>query len=434
MEVQDSMGLTDDEKTDVALFRFSLIAPLLNNQVADPRAYLEDVASKVWDVPHYGKKEYNFRTIQHWLSDYRKHNIDGLKPQPRSDRGSSRVITEELGGLIIDHRQENRHLSVMLFYDLLAKEGVLLRSWVSYHSVYRFLKARNLARPDLDDAPVKDRRRFAFDEVNRLWQGDMMVGPKVLSGGKKRQSFLFAFLDDCSRIFTHACFVLEQNLDTMKRVYIEAVLRRGLPQVVYLDNAKVYRSQLFHAACARMGTTVAHAEVYDASSKGKIERAFRTVRERFLVLLPEPVASLDELNKLFWKWLEEDYHRRVHSSLGMSPLDKYLSQIQKVRTADDPEAVWKLFMRREQRRVKSDATISILGKTFEVPSALIGKRVEVRFDDFLDDVLLYEGDTPAGRGKPVILADNALVRREKYRDKDVQPISFHEALRRKEEG
>ncbi len=260
-----------------------------------------------------------------------------------------------------------------------------------------------------------------------------MVGPKVLVDGKKRQSFLFAFLDDCSRVFTHASFALDQTMDTMKRVYIEAVLRRGCPGIVYLDNAKIYRSQLFHAACARMGTTVAHTEIYDGASKGKIERAFRTVRERFLVLHPEPVSSLDDLNQLFWRWLEDDYHRRVHSSLGMSPLDKYLSQIQTVRVVDDPETVWRLFMRREQRRVNNDGTISILGKTFEVPCALIGKKVEARFDDNLEEVLIYEGDVQVGKAKPVNLGDNALVRREKSDKEDRQPISFQEALKRKEE-
>jgi len=391
------------------------------------------VASKTWDVPHYGKKEYNAKTIRRWLWDYRQRNIDGLKPQPRSDRGSSRVIPDDLGKRIVDRRLENPHLSVMLFYDLLAKEGVLLRSGVSYHSLYRFLRQKGLAKPNLDDAPPKDRRKFAYDEVNRMWQGDMMVGPKVLAGGKKRQSFLFAFLDDCSRIFTHACFVLDQGFDAMKRVYIEAVLRRGIPQIVYLDNAKIYRSQLFHTACARMGTIVAHTEPYDGPSKGKIERAFRTVRERFLVLQPEPASSLDELNQLFWQWLEEDYHRRVHSSLGMSPLDKYLSQIQTVRVIDDPDAVRRLFMKREQRRVNNDGTISIHGKTFEVPCALIGKRVEARFDDYLEEILIYDGDIQVGKAKPVSLADNALVRREKGSKEDRQPLSFHEALKRREE-
>jgi len=69
------------------------------------------------------------------------------------------------------------------------------------------------------------------------------------------------------------------------------------------------------------------------------------------VLHPEPVVSLEELNNAFWQWLEEDYHRRVHSALGMSPLDKYLSQIKTIRVVDDPDAVYKLFMKREQRRV-----------------------------------------------------------------------------------
>lgn len=49
---------------------------------------------------------------------------------------------------------------------------------------------------------------------------------------------------------------------------MEAVLRRGIPKLVYLDNGKVYRSKLFHTACASMGTTVSHTEPYDAASKG----------------------------------------------------------------------------------------------------------------------------------------------------------------------
>lgn len=71
-----------------------------------------------------------------------------------------------------------------------------------------------------------------------------------------------------------------------------------------------------------MGTTVSYTEPCDAASKGKIERFFRTVRERFLPLLPHSMTCLDELDQAFWQWLEEDYHRRVHSALGMSPLHK----------------------------------------------------------------------------------------------------------------
>ncbi len=430
------MALNEEQKMEVALFRFGLIAPLLNNQVDDPKAYLERISSLVHDVPYYGKKEYCEKTFRRWLWDYRKNNLEGLKPQNRKDKGSSRVISEVLAEKIIAFRHENPGLSVMLLYDQMAKDGLILRSKVSYHSVYRFLKKKNLAKPLVDKVVAKDRKRFAYDEVNRMWQGDMMAGPYVLVNGRKKPTYLFAFIDDCSHMVTFAQFSFEQNFEVMKKVYIEAVIRRGIPKIVYLDNGKVYRSQLFHLACAQMGTTVSHTQPYDAPSKGKIERFFRTVRERFLPLLSYPVTSLDELNRAFGKWLEEDYHRRVHSSLGMSPLDKYLSLVNQVKFARKPDLIRELFLKREYRRVHNDATVSIGGRLFEVPSTLIGQKVEVRFElNDLSKILIYTNDKFVGQGLPVQLADNARVRRKRSEnDTSPQVLSFHTALLQKESG
>jgi transposase InsO family protein len=425
------MALTDDQKMDVALFRFGLIAPLLNNQVDDPKGYLEMLSNQVFDVPHLGRRDYSAKTFRCWVWNYRRDNIEGLKPQNRRDRGFSRVISAGLGAKIIAFRQENPTLSVKLLYDQMIREGILLRSEVSYHSVYRFLKERKLSKPLAGVAPVKDRKPFAFDEVNRLWQGDMMVGPRVLVNGKKKPAYLFAFIDDASRM-VYGEFALEQNFEAMKKVYIETVLRRGVPQVVYLDNGKIYRSQVFHGACARMGTVVSHAEPYDAASKGKIERFFRTVRERFLVSLSIPLSSLESLNTAFWLWLEEDYHRRVHSSLDMSPLDRYLSQANHVRVVNDPNSLNRLFMKRESRRVNNDATISVSGRLFEVSPGLIGQRVEVRFDFALSEVLVYKDDACIEAARPVNVADNARVKRS--REKEVpEGLSFHQALIKREE-
>jgi hypothetical protein len=52
--------------------------------------------------------------------------------------------------------------------------------------------------------PVVQRKRFAYDTVNTLWQGDMSIGPYLTVGSKKCRTFLFAFLDDCSRLIPHA--------------------------------------------------------------------------------------------------------------------------------------------------------------------------------------------------------------------------------------
>lgn len=430
------MALTEEQKMEVALFRFGLIAPLLNGQVDNPKAYLEKISSQVYDVPYYGRKEYCERTFRRWLWDYRKDNLEGLKPQDRKDKGQSRTISKALAEKIIAFRHEHPGLSVMLLYDQMAKEGLILRSEVSYHSVYRFLKKKNLAKPLVDEVVVKDRKRFAYDEVNRMWQGDMMAGPYVHANGKKKPTYLFAFIDDCSRVVTSAQFSFEQNFEAMKKVYIEAVVRRGIPKIVYLDNGKVYRSQVFHWGCAQMGTTVTHTEPYDAPSKGKIERFFRTVRGRFLPLLSYPVDSLDELNRAFGKWLEEDYHRRIHSSLDMSPLDKYLSLINQVKFAREPDLVRELFLKRESRRVYNDATVSIGGRLFEVPPTLIGQRVEVRFETKdLREILIYVNDKFVAKGLPVQLADNAKIKRSRGKNNDhPQVLSFHEALLKREGG
>jgi len=423
------LPLNEEQKMDVALYRFSLLAPVLNNQVDDANAYFERVACQAHEVPHYGQRQYTVRTIRRWLYTYRRGGLDALKPQKRKDSGSFRCIPQVLQDKILAARQENPLITVALFYEELLRSGVLLRADASYYSVYRLLRKHGLVKV-ADAGPCKERKKFAFDQVNRLWQGDMMVGPCILVNDRKKSTNLFAFIDDCSRLVPFACFEQEQDLEALKRVYVEAVVRRGIPQTVYLDNAKIYRSKLFHEALARMGTVVAHTEPYDAASKGKIERFFRTVRERFLPMAGTP-CSIDELNMAFWQWLEEDYHRRVHSGIGMSPLDKYLSQAGCLKLVSDPEAVRRLFLKRETRRVNKDCTISVKGYLLEVPPELVGQRIEVRFDPGNPkEVFLYRDNELIAEATPVRMADNALIKRGRAAPEPL--LSFREALRKGE--
>ena len=65
-----------------------------------------------------------------------------------------------------------------------------------------------------------------------------------------------------------------------------------------------------------------HASPRAATTKGKIERFFRTVRDQFLVEIDDGV-ELVELNRLFSAWLEVVYHRRTHSETGQTPLERF---------------------------------------------------------------------------------------------------------------
>jgi hypothetical protein len=191
----------------------------------------------------------------------------------------------------------------------------------------------------------------------------------------------------------------------------EAFLRRGISKMLYTDNGKIFRSDTLHYACASLGILLTHTGPYDPASKGKIERFFGTVKTRFYPLLKaQPASSLEELNRRFWQWLEEDYHRKPHSSLdGKTPLEVYVSQASQIRLIEDPAILYPLFLKREYRKVKHDGTFSLNGQLYEVPERFIGQRIEIRYDE--QSVYVYEEGKPVAEANIVRFSDNAQVKR-----------------------
>ena len=60
-----------------------------------------------------------------------------------------------------------------------------------------------------------DRRRFAFAQAGELWMSDVMHGPSVLVGDRtRRKTYLIAFIDDATRLISHAAFALSENTAT----------------------------------------------------------------------------------------------------------------------------------------------------------------------------------------------------------------------------
>ncbi len=92
----------------------------------------------------------------------------------------------------------------------------------------------------------------------------------------------------------------------------------------------------------------------------------------------------------------------------------YMSRSSSLKMLDDPSILDPIFLRREIRKVRHDSTISVQNHLFELPPALIRKRVEGRFGpDDLSEVLIYDGGMEVARTKPVNLHENARVKREK---------------------
>jgi hypothetical protein len=200
----------------------------------------------------------------------------------------------------------------------------------------------------------------------------------VAVGDKLRKSYLFAFIDDCSRLVPHAEFYLNERIDSYCDALRKALRKRGLPRKLYVDNGPGFRSHHLAHITASLGIALIHSRPYRPEGRGKIERWFKTLRSQFLSLVPERV-SLEELNQALKEWIEDDYHARIHSSTQEAPLKRYLKHIHLIREA--PKDMEDYFRKRATRRVNKDRTVSLHGRLFEAPTGLIGKFVTLLYHE-----------------------------------------------------
>lgn len=93
------------------------------------------------------------------------------------------------------------------------------------------------------------------------------------------------------------------------------------------------------------------------------------------------------------------------------PLEVYLSQIDHVRLVNDPAELDPLFLKRENRTVKHDGTISLNNRLYELPERFIGQKVDIRYDEL--SIHVYERGKPVAQAIEVNFQDNALVKRKR---------------------
>jgi putative transposase len=155
----------------------------------------------------------------------------------------------------------------------------------------------------------------------------------------------------------------------------------GVPDAILVDRGSAFVSGQLARSCAVLGIRLIHAAPRAATTKGKIERFFRTVRGAFLVELQvRPPADLAALNRLFSAWLEVVYHRRVHGETKQTPLARLGEGDPPVLPT--PALLRDAFMWSQKRTVTKTATVSLHGNQYEVDAALVGQVCEMVFDPF----------------------------------------------------
>jgi putative transposase len=382
----------EDRATEVALFRYSLVRALADEEAS--KAERGQRARQLARQTHVGPGGVAINvsrgTIDRWTRMLRAGGFEALKPPARS---ANPRTPEEVLDLACRLRRERPERTAAHICELLAT----VNGWApDERTIQRHFNRAGLSRRI--SQPTVAFGRFEAAARNDLWTGDALHGPVV--GGKK--TYLFCFIDDFSRAFTGYRWGHAEDTLRLEAALRAGIERRGLPRRVYLDNGSAMVSHQLLGACAVLGMGLVHSRPGRPEGRGKIERAFQTVRHQFLVELDTAVVTdLVALNRLFSAWVETVYHRRPHSETGCAPIERFLAA--GPPTPPSPDQLREAFLWTERRAVTKTGTVSLFGNVYEVDPALVGRRVELVFDPFVlaDVAVRYEG-RPMGEAVPCV--------------------------------
>jgi putative transposase len=379
----------EERRTEIGLFRYGLIAPLLHRSLepGEMTAYLRTCAAHSHHIPYSRRQTLHQDTIWRYLARFREGGFEALLPKPRADSGCSRKLPETIIRKALALREELPSRSAQTIVEILRRDPEVPGELsLVPHTLSEILRRRGKPR-QTKALEVGHGRRFQREHANDLWQGDLLVGPYLPDPerpGKFRRTALFCFIDDHSRLVPYGEFFFQETLPRLERVFTVAILRRGLPQAIYVDNGKVYVSLRLAAACATLGIRQIHSTPYVPNTRGKIERFFGTLRSQFLSEVEAAgLTTLADLNASFQAWLEVVYHQALHSETGQAPLSRFQESLQQrpVSSADALQ-LRQAFLWRDKRRVTLTATVSLQGNRYGVDPLLSGQEVELRYDPF----------------------------------------------------
>jgi transposase InsO family protein len=369
----------------VALFRYGLIADLLHLPVGDRSLHtrLREKAAREYDIPGTTRRRVAAETLRDWLYAYRRAGFDGLKPRLRADHGHARALPQAVADQLCALKEAHPTYSVALIIATArAQQCVPADLSLAPATVHRLLSRHGLMARATDAPTSKDRRRFSYDAANELWMSDVMHGPTVLDPEDRRRhkTYLIALLDDATRLIPYAAFTRSETVTAFLPVFERAILRRGIPKRLYVDNGSAYRARHLALVCAKLGVTLIHARPFSPQGKGKLERWFRTVRLQLLpTLLEADTQSLDALNQRLWTWIEDEYLDTPHRGLqDATPREQWARAAHHVTLPT--QDLTELFLFEEKRKVQQDRTVSLHGVVFEVDAALVGQTVTLRYD------------------------------------------------------
>ena len=404
MQSKETKKWQDEE----ALKRYQMIAPLLDESLDEgKRRQLREEIAERYDISK--------RSIYRYEEKYREGAFEGLRPMNREKRRSQALPDnyEEIVGEAIQLKREVPRRSVRQIIKILESEGYAPPGVIKASTLQRYLYNAGLGVKQMKRYTEKREttsRRFCRAHRNELWQGDIKYGPDIrLSDGRLIKTYLSSLIDDHSRYIIQSEFYDNQRQEVVEDTFHKAILKHGKCDSCYLDNGTHYTSNQLHSALAKLGIRVLHAKIRACESKGKIEKFHQKVDQFIAEIKVAHVHSLEELNRRWKIFLEQDYQKEAHDGIreyykshgvtipsgGISPLQEWNRDTRGLVFLDTT-VVSEAFLHHETRRLDNAGCFSFGDVRYEASAALANAEVEIVYDPMNTEVIkvLYQDMEP----------------------------------------
>ncbi|MDP3983661.1 MAG: helix-turn-helix domain-containing protein [Acidimicrobiia bacterium] len=374
----------------IALWRFDVIECLLDRDLSKnqmSRLILQISRTPLrWPDGSDGRP--GRATLYRWRKAYHDKGFDGLKPQPRRDRGRKKVrlpasvVEAALNALQEDPLQPWTFLCVVLsveFKDVKIPRSTLYRRVTDDPGYRPIALARRASKQ-----PAR-RTRFVACRRHQRWQCDAK-GPfdVLLTDGNVIKVHVITILEDLSRAVLAVLAVTRLNHGAAVKVFRKAAERWGLAEEYYADKGSIFDTPAFRSGLAQLGCRRLPTKPGNPQAHGKIEAYHRPLSLWFVRRLKvQKVIDLVHLNQLLEAMIAMLYQPHHHRGLKESPADALAGTVSARQVARTQ--LYEVFL--DEKHLKSNRVtgeVDIQGHTWLVPDALRGQRALFLIDPARD--------------------------------------------------
>ncbi|WP_080833097.1 DDE-type integrase/transposase/recombinase [Cohnella massiliensis] len=346
--------MDEQARQQEANFRYGLIASLVSRKLdpGEQMALMREIVSHEYETSSGQRRRISLRTLERYLKAYREGGWEALLPSVRADKLTTREIPEDVLAKAIALKQEQPGRSVRQIIAILELAAFVAPGTLKESTLSKQLRRRGVTRKALLNTGWSHFRRFEATHRNSMWQGDVqhtLYLPHPDKPGKKVMAYLVIFIDDYSRFVVHGQFYFEERVARLEDCLKKAILKNGVPEMIYVDNGAIYSSHHFERICGRLGAELKHTRPGRPMGRGKQEKFFRFVDQSFVPRFKQ------------------------------RPVDRYQKDDHPIRMLPPHELI-EVFLLEESRKVDKTGCISLLGTIFEVQTELAGSKIQARFD------------------------------------------------------